>query len=128
MTATGEKNRKHKGCFHAEKLQRASASENVDDSERLLKSRQRAISRAFSLLQKMATKLSKDTTEILIAIVSQNRFVFDPKERDHKDSQMFANFWSSVAKKLNVPGLAFKNLQCIMPSMYLDLLLETCSE
>ena len=65
----------------------------------------------------MAAKLSRAQTEMLIEFVSQNVFVYDPKERDHKDAQRMANFWSSVAKELNVPGLANRNLQCIMPSI-----------
>ena len=52
----------------------------------------------------MAAKLTKAQAEILIEFVSQNAYIYDPRERDHKDAKMIANVWSSVAKALNVPG------------------------
>jgi hypothetical protein len=48
---------------------------------------------------------NNENTEILIEAVRYVPFIYNPGDKSHKDAQKCANFWASLAQKINKDGI-----------------------
>ena len=69
------------------------------------KARKQILSNKMAVAYRSRSKnWSTEEIEQLIEVVRENRYIYDPKEKSHKDAQKSANFWATVALKFAKEG------------------------